>query len=565
MNLKALMQKLETINSRQTLTESAEKEQTDKKKCPPMSHIKKMCQDGKSVAEICKMHPDCDHTELKQMIADCKETMDKDKKKTNEGIGFTSSIARSLIQEFGYSLDEAEEFQFSPEQEKFLGKANRQDPYILARMPGPKPPFSYFKDPEDQAIAKQMNFGANNLNKIKNLVGAGTQGDASTFAAAAPAKMRGGDPAAAAPQTGAASNMAQDPAQQAAATKPAGAPELVGTQNQAPDAAAQADRIANRMDQEAGANTMGQIAAPLPTGTVDPNAGELGNQTPSTRMPPAAAPAVSTQGAEASAKFKAEKLARLKEITAKLQAATSASKKESRLSEAEKYAALRDRLLMIETRVDEGPLDFAKGLYNTGKGMYQAAKTGFSGAPVATGKLTKAGSPQMTSQSSKKFAKQLATLPASQRAAYNTAKVVKANPIKTSIGAGLGAAAVAGGTAYALSGKPEETPAVVPAVQTGTPTPRKENPHADQGGTTPTPAAPGEDIKALTTEVDAIEKELMGDDGSAFQNDPEIQKAIADARAAAGGLAADPISKNALPKNESVDDELTRWLKIAHG
>ena len=211
------------------------------------------------------MHPDCDHTELKQMIADCKETMDKDKKKTNEGIGFTSSIARSLIQEFGYKLDEAEEFQFSPEQEKFLGKANRQDPYILARMPGPKPPFSYFKDPEDQAIAKQMNFGANNLNKIKNLVGAGTQGDASTFAAAAPAKMRGGDPAAAAPQTGAASNMAQDPAQQAAATKPAGAPELVGTQNQAPDAAAQADRIANRMDQEAGANTMGQTAAPAPT------------------------------------------------------------------------------------------------------------------------------------------------------------------------------------------------------------------------------------------------------------------------------------------------------------
>ena len=44
-----------------------------------------------------------------------------------------------------------------------------------------------------------------------------------------------------------------------------------------------------------------------------------------------------------------------------------------------------------------------------------------------------------------------------------------------------------------------------------------------------------------------------------------LQKAIADARAAAGGLAADPISKNALPKNESVDDELTRWLKIAHG
>ena len=667
MNLKALMQKLETINSRQTLTESAEKEQTDKKKCPPMSHIKKMCQDGKSVAEICKMHPDCDHTELKQMIADCKETMDKDKKKTNEGIGFTSSIARSLIQEFGYSLDEAEEFQFSPEQEKFLGKANRQDPYILARMPGPKPPFSYFKDPEDQAIAKQMNFGANNLNKIKNLVGAGTQGDASTFAAPAPAKMRGGDPTAAQPA-------------------PAGAPELVGTQNQAPDAAAPAPTAATaapvttpaqrataaaaraRAAAKAGADasdpsTQTKPAAPAastwkgqtdefggmeepkaavapaapaaafkpgkdsqranvtalatevraiadaaeklgPNATLDDfrplfdrlkkvetDAAGAGEDVKSAvqamvskleaelkkasggagAVPAAAAqsadgrpavakpaqPVVPPQGAEASAKFKAEKLARLKEITAKLQAATSASTKESRLSEAEKYAALRDRLLMIETRVDEGPVDFAKGLYNTGKGMYQAAKTAFSGAPVATGKLTKAGNPQMTSQSSKQFAKQLATLPASQRAAYTTAKVVKANPIKTTIGAGLGAAAVGGGAAYALSDNPGETPTVVPAAQTGTPTPAPAAPT--------TPAAPGDDIKTLTTEVDAIEKELMGDDGSAFQNDPEIQKAIAAARAAAGGLAADPISKNALPKNESVDDELTRWLKIAHG
>lgn len=53
----------------------AKKEETDKKKCPPMSHVKKMCQDGKTVAEICKMHPDCDRTELKQMIADCKKKL----------------------------------------------------------------------------------------------------------------------------------------------------------------------------------------------------------------------------------------------------------------------------------------------------------------------------------------------------------------------------------------------------------------------------------------------------------------------------------------------------------
>jgi hypothetical protein len=53
------------------------KQGDNKKPCPPMSHIKKMCQDGKSVSEICKMHPDCDHAELKQMVADCKKKMDE--------------------------------------------------------------------------------------------------------------------------------------------------------------------------------------------------------------------------------------------------------------------------------------------------------------------------------------------------------------------------------------------------------------------------------------------------------------------------------------------------------
>jgi hypothetical protein len=44
-------------------------------KAPSMAHIKKMCQDGKTVAEICKMHPDCDRTKLKQMVADCKKKL----------------------------------------------------------------------------------------------------------------------------------------------------------------------------------------------------------------------------------------------------------------------------------------------------------------------------------------------------------------------------------------------------------------------------------------------------------------------------------------------------------
>jgi hypothetical protein len=72
-------------------------------------------------------------------------------------------------------------FKFTPDQEKWLGGADRQDPNILARMPGAKPPVSYFKDPADQAIAKKLNFGQKNLNTIKKTVGM-KQGDAETFA-----------------------------------------------------------------------------------------------------------------------------------------------------------------------------------------------------------------------------------------------------------------------------------------------------------------------------------------------------------------------------------------------
>jgi peptidoglycan hydrolase-like protein with peptidoglycan-binding domain len=48
----------------------------------------------------------------------------------------------------------------SPEQASWLGGANQQDPYILSRMPGQKPPISWFKDPADQELAKRMGFPA---------------------------------------------------------------------------------------------------------------------------------------------------------------------------------------------------------------------------------------------------------------------------------------------------------------------------------------------------------------------------------------------------------------------
>ena len=66
----------------------------------------------------------------------------------------------------------AQPFKFAPDQEKWLGGANRQDPDILKRMPGPKPGVDYFAGQDDQARAKTLNIGRSNLNTVKGAVGA---------------------------------------------------------------------------------------------------------------------------------------------------------------------------------------------------------------------------------------------------------------------------------------------------------------------------------------------------------------------------------------------------------
>jgi len=68
------------LESKKGVNPFAKKDDADKKKLPSMAHIKKMCQDGKSLAEICKMHPDCDRAELKQMVADCKKKLSEGSK-----------------------------------------------------------------------------------------------------------------------------------------------------------------------------------------------------------------------------------------------------------------------------------------------------------------------------------------------------------------------------------------------------------------------------------------------------------------------------------------------------
>ncbi len=62
-------------------------------------------------------------------------------------------------------------FKFTREQEAWLGGANRQDPDILKNMPGPKPPVSYFKNPDDQRRAQELNYGRQNLNTVRSAVG----------------------------------------------------------------------------------------------------------------------------------------------------------------------------------------------------------------------------------------------------------------------------------------------------------------------------------------------------------------------------------------------------------
>jgi len=78
--------------------EEGSKSDNKQDKLPSMAHIKKMCQDGKSVAEICKMHPNCDQKELKQMVADCKKTMVKESQ-FKHNVRFVNESLDFLLQE----------------------------------------------------------------------------------------------------------------------------------------------------------------------------------------------------------------------------------------------------------------------------------------------------------------------------------------------------------------------------------------------------------------------------------------------------------------------------------
>jgi hypothetical protein len=92
-------------------------------------------------------------------------------------------------------------------------------------------------------------------------------------------------------------------------------------------------------------------------------------------------------------------------------------------------------------------VDGVKGLWDDLSNAKEAAKTGYHGEPVPTGKTTKSGKPQMASQDSKAFQKELEKKSDLEKGAYKggqTAKqvvnTVKDNPKKSAAIAGLGAA-----------------------------------------------------------------------------------------------------------------------------
>ena len=186
------MQKLETINKKEILTESEKKETTWTDKSG-------------------KKHP---ATQVKGDKYTGKEADKDDKKSKKDDLEehFTSAIARGLVEEFGYELEEEtlEEAEnpwandpaksaawaaLSPEDQKWLGGADPTDPYILARAPNKgKPaapaapaaaPAMTAADQDDADMGAAMRANAAGGNSTSAATGVGNPGEEAAAQAAA--------------------------------------------------------------------------------------------------------------------------------------------------------------------------------------------------------------------------------------------------------------------------------------------------------------------------------------------------------------------------------------------
>jgi hypothetical protein len=205
--------------------------------------------------------------------------------------------------------------------------------------------------------------------------------------------------------------------------------------------------------------------------------------------------------------------------------------KTENMSEAEKYAALRDRLEAIESRVDEGPLDLVKGAYNVGKNFFgglggkMAQGTARSADELATAQAAtnakrvadgkKALSPAQLAQQAKAGIGAVNPVSKTAKVANRAGTAIRNNPGKTMIGATAAGAALG----YGLSGSPETPPA-----DTATPVPAKPpggGGGGGGGGTTPAPTTPAstggltpEEMKELDALAqsygDSMDDEIVG-------------------------------------------------------
>lgn len=131
----------------------------------------------------------------------------------------------------------------TPDQAKWIGGANQQDPYILSRMPGDKPPVTHFTDPKDQALAKQLGFPAapdsqnpTDPSSAAAVNGSDLQSDQATAAAAAADPT---NPSSANAVNG--SDLQSDQATAAAAAAPTGQAATPANRDSMPFSAAFAD------------------------------------------------------------------------------------------------------------------------------------------------------------------------------------------------------------------------------------------------------------------------------------------------------------------------------------
>lgn len=272
MDLKALMQKLETINKAEILTESEKKETTWTDKSG-------------------KKHP---ATQVKGDKYTGKEADKEDKKSKKDDLeeGFTSAIAKALAEEFGYEIEEAavEEAAnpwandpaksaawaaLTPEDQAWLGGADPTDEFILARAPNKGKPAA----PAGGAATKPA-----------DAMTAADQDDAD-LGAAMRANAAGGNSTSAATGVG---NPGEEAAAQAAAdaaaTKPADAPaDAGGSINPATLAQYKALLDKLKASQGSGAATKPAVTPPKkptqiapapkkPAATM-PNVDQLGNAT----------------------------------------------------------------------------------------------------------------------------------------------------------------------------------------------------------------------------------------------------------------------------------------------